>query len=63
MIHHLVSSHTICFRNTVEDGGEHQNTFLKNLGSKTKRPAKKIRAEETDDQPTTFWMPNPVNHL
>jgi len=48
-----------CFM--IEDGGEHHNKFLRNLGSMTKIPAKIIRAGETDGQPTTFWMPNPVN--
>ena len=44
----------------LEDGAEMDNTFEYNLGSLTK-PAKRIRDEETDDEPSTFWVTNPVN--
>lgn len=49
-----------CFM--TEDGGEWDNYFIGNLGSKQKKPSKIIRSGESDGQPTTFWMPTPVNH-
>ena len=49
-----------CFM--LEDGGEMDNTFEYNLGALTK-PAQKIRPEETDDRPSTFWFTNPINEF
>lgn len=46
----------------TEDGGEWENSFIRNLGAKTKPPAKLISAGESDGEPSTFWMPTPVNH-
>lgn len=45
----------------LEDGGERFNSFVRNLGASTRAVATLIRAEETDDDPSTFWMTNPEN--
>lgn len=45
----------------LEDGGELGNTFARNLGASTLRVEQLIRAEETDDSPSTFWITNPDN--
>jgi len=52
-------THGHCFM--LEDGGEIGNTFARNLGASTMRVDQLIRAEETDDDPSTFWITNPDN--
>ena len=49
--------------NLAQDGGEWNNSFLYNLGAKTRRlPANTPRAGESDHAPSTFWITNPANH-
>ncbi|GJP61604.1 hypothetical protein CLOP_g18747 [Closterium sp. NIES-67] len=57
-----------CFM--VEEGGETDNTFLRNLGIWTRAVEVLIplssdptKTEETDDRPSTFWITNPNNNL
>ncbi|CAI5458328.1 unnamed protein product, partial [Closterium sp. Yama58-4] len=57
-----------CFM--VEEGGETGNTFLRNLGIWTRAVEVLIplssdptKTEETDDNPSTFWITNPNNNL
>ena len=45
----------------LEDGGEQDNTFLNNLGSRTKNSL--IGIGSTDDVSSTLWITNPKNHL
>jgi len=48
-----------CF--TVEDGGEVDNVFRHNLGALTKKVHTLISKDETDDEPSTYWISNPQN--
>lgn len=53
-----------CFM--TEDGIEQGNEFLYNLGALTRSVDVKIpddgsNGDETDDEPSTFWMTNPSN--
>ncbi|CAI5529275.1 unnamed protein product, partial [Closterium sp. Naga37s-1] len=58
-----------CFM--VEEGGETDNTFLRNLGIWTRAvevliplsAADPTKTEETDDAPSTFWITNPNNNF
>ena len=50
-----------CFM--LEDGGEWDNKFLYNLAAKTRTVEAKIRPEETDTNPSSFWITNPTNHF
>lgn len=52
-----------CYMN--EDGSEHSNRFIRNLGAHTKKAQRLIdtEREETDDVPGTFWIVNMQNHL
>ena len=45
----------------LEDGGEVDNVFYRNLGAYTRRVQTLISDDETDDAPSTFWMTNPLN--
>jgi hypothetical protein len=45
----------------TEDGGEVGNMFEQNLGASTRVVSKLIRREESDDEPSTFWLANPDN--
>jgi hypothetical protein len=47
-----------CFM--LEDGIEIHNTFYRNLGALTKKPN---NCEETDFNPSTFWISNPTNTI
>ena len=40
----------------LEDGGEVDNVFRNNLGAFTKKVSTLISSEETDDEPSTFWI-------
>lgn len=65
--HNLTVSETVahetkghCFM--LEDGGELDNTFVRNLGASTRAATRLVRAFETDgSNPSTFWCSNPVN--
>lgn len=48
-----------CFM--LEDSGEMDNIFSNNLAAVTRKVENKIRAEETDDFPSSFWITNPMN--
>jgi len=48
-----------CFM--LEDGGEMDNTFIGNLAAVTRKVDTKIRDEETDNTPSSFWLTNPMN--
>ena len=53
-----------CFM--TEDGIEQGNKFLYNLGALTRAVVTRIpnngsNGEETDNEPSTFWMTNPNN--
>lgn len=53
-----------CFM--TEDGIEHDNEFLYNLGALTRKVDNRIpdngsNGDETDNLPSTFWMTNPSN--
>lgn len=56
-----------CF--VIEEGGEQGNAFIQNLGMLTRSVSRKIPlspstpsvSEETDDQPSTFWISNMGN--
>lgn len=50
---------------STEDGSEHSNSFIRNLGVHTKKATRLIVTErgETDDGPGTFWMTNMQNSL
>jgi len=52
-----------CFM--TEDGSEHSNSFIRNLGIHTKRATRLIESErgETDDSAGIFWMVNMDNSL
>jgi hypothetical protein len=43
----------------LEDGGEINNVFRNNLGAFTKKVSTLTSNEETDDEPSTFWITNP----
>jgi hypothetical protein len=43
----------------LEDGGEVDNVFRNNLGAFTKKVSTLISSDETDDEPSTFWITNP----
>ena len=43
----------------LEDGGEVDNVFRNNLGALTKKVSTLISNDETDDEPSTFWITNP----
>lgn len=46
----------------LEDGGELDNKFLKNIGSHTRVSSRIVRPFESDNTiPSTFWIPNPSN--
>jgi hypothetical protein len=46
----------------LEDGGEVDNIFQRNLGAKTMKASRPVSAEETDHLlPSTFWCTNPQN--
>lgn len=47
----------------TEDGIEQGNQFMYNLGALTRKVSNKIpdNGDETDDEPSTFWMTNPAN--
>lgn len=50
----------------TEDGIERGNEFLYNLGALTRKVDRKIpdngsNGDESDDEPSTFWMTNPSN--
>ena len=50
----------------LEDGGEWENWFIRNLAVQAKVPATRISINgvlESDNQPTQFWMSTPVNHF
>ncbi|CAI5515198.1 unnamed protein product [Closterium sp. Naga37s-1] len=49
-----------CFM--VEEGGEQGNSFIRNLGVWTRPVKVKISSDETDDEPSTFWITNPNNN-
>lgn len=46
-----------CF--TLEDGGEVDNVFRNNLGALSKKVSTLISNDETDDEPSTYWITNP----
>ena len=48
-----------CF--LLEDSGEMDNTFRGNLAAVTRKVTTKIRDEETDEFPSSFWLTNPMN--
>lgn len=54
-----------CFM--TEDGVEHSNRFIRNLGAHTKNAARLLDAaskrKESDNFATTFWMSNMENDL
>jgi cell migration-inducing and hyaluronan-binding protein len=46
----------------LEDGGELDNKFIRNLGASTRAVARVVRPIDTDDgNPSTFWCSNPSN--
>lgn len=46
----------------LEDGGELDNAFLRNLGASTRAAKLLVRSFETDgSNPSTFWISNPQN--
>ena len=47
----------------LEDGAEEDNVMRYNLGALTKAQPQEdmISQDETDDEPATFWLTNPVN--
>ncbi|GJP36650.1 hypothetical protein CLOM_g21134 [Closterium sp. NIES-68] len=49
-----------CFM--VEEGGEQGNSFIRNVGIWTRPAVVKISPEETDDEPSTFWISNANNN-
>ncbi|CAI7748593.1 unnamed protein product [Closterium sp. NIES-53] len=49
-----------CFM--VEEGGEQGNSFIRNVGIWTRPVKVKISSDETDDEPSTFWITNPNNN-
>lgn len=51
-------THGHCF--LLEDGGEMHNVVTDNLVALTKTGAR-IRDEETDDTPSSYWITNPQN--
>lgn len=46
----------------IEEGGETGNTFIGNLGMRTRKVTKRIADDESDDRPATFWITNPNNN-
>ena len=51
----------------TEDGVEHSNSFLRNLGAHTKDASRLVsdasNRHESDDNSATFWMTNMENYL
>ena len=51
----------------TEDGVEHSNHFIRNLGARTMHSVKLLsdvsKRKETDNLASTFWMPNMKNFL
>jgi hypothetical protein len=46
----------------LEDGGELDNKFIRNLGASTRAATRLVRPFESDgSNPSTFWCSNPVN--
>ena len=46
----------------LEDGGELDNKFIRNLGASTRATQRVVRPLETDNSgPSTFWISNPAN--
>jgi hypothetical protein len=46
----------------LEDGGEIDNKFIRNLGASTRAAKRIVRSGESDDSnPSTFWASNPAN--
>ena len=46
----------------LEDGGELDNKFIRNLGASTRAAQRIVRPLETDaTEPSTFWISNPSN--
>lgn len=46
----------------LEDGGELDNKFVRNLGASTRAATRLVRPVETDQiNPSTFWCSNPMN--
>ena len=46
----------------LEDGGELDNKFIRNLGASTRAAKRVVRSLETDNSgPSTFWISNPAN--
>lgn len=45
----------------LEDGGERGNTFLNNLGARTR--AQQVSIGSTDHIPSALWITNPDNHF
>ena len=54
-----------CFM--TEDGVEHSNRFIRNLGINVKKSKRLLNDEskrkESDDRPSVFWMTNMNNYL
>ena len=48
-----------CF--LLEDGAERGNTFLNNLGARTRK--QEISIGSSDNIPATLWITNPNNHF
>ena len=48
-----------CFM--LEDHSEQRNQFLNNLAAVTRKVDVKIREQETDEFPSSFWISNPEN--
>jgi hypothetical protein len=46
----------------LEDGGELDNVFIRNLGASTRAATRLVRPFESDrSDPSTFWCSNPMN--
>jgi G8 domain/PA14 domain len=45
----------------LEDGAEHSNKFIENLGFLTRRPKAGEEVTPSDRTPTTYWITNPRN--
>jgi parallel beta-helix repeat protein len=53
-------THGHCYM--LEDGGELDNTFMRNLGASTRASRLTARPIDTDgSNPSTFWISNPQN--
>lgn len=65
--HNLTVSDNVSYENKghcyiLEDGGELDNSFVRNLGSNTRAARRLVRPFETDrEMPSTFWCSNPMN--